>query len=239
MLPHLYVHYDDGAVSHLFQVAAGLDSMAVGEGQILGQTREALRLGPGARHRRAGPQRALPAGPAGRQALPRRDRHRQRRPLAGQRRPRPLGRGDRRPRRQAGPRGRRRRDGRPGHRHRLPPRAPAEITVANRSAERAARLAGEYGGRPVPLSQLSAELARRRRGDRVRRGDGPARHRRHGRGRAAPTTGRWRSSTSRCRTTSTPRSAACPASPWSTSPSSRRSCTSPRPGARCSRSGGS
>ena len=45
MLPHLYVHYDDGAVSHLFQVAAGLDSMVVGEGQILGQTREALRLG--------------------------------------------------------------------------------------------------------------------------------------------------------------------------------------------------
>ena len=44
MLPHLYVHYDDGAVSHLFQVAAGLDSMAVGEGQILGQTRDALRL---------------------------------------------------------------------------------------------------------------------------------------------------------------------------------------------------
>ncbi len=45
MLPHLYVHYDDGAVSHLFHVAAGLDSMAVGEGQILGQTRDALRLG--------------------------------------------------------------------------------------------------------------------------------------------------------------------------------------------------
>ena len=44
MLPHLYVHYEDGAVSHLFHVAAGLDSMAVGEGQILGQTREALRL---------------------------------------------------------------------------------------------------------------------------------------------------------------------------------------------------
>jgi glutamyl-tRNA reductase len=45
VLPHLYVHYDDGAVSHLFHVAAGLDSMVVGEGQILGQTREALRLG--------------------------------------------------------------------------------------------------------------------------------------------------------------------------------------------------
>ncbi|MFT3873971.1 MAG: glutamyl-tRNA reductase [Nocardioides sp.] len=45
LLPHLYVHYDDGAVSHLFAVASGLDSMAVGEGQILGQTREALRGG--------------------------------------------------------------------------------------------------------------------------------------------------------------------------------------------------
>jgi glutamyl-tRNA reductase len=45
LLPHLYVHYDDGAVSHLFRVAAGLDSMAVGEAQILGQTRDALRLG--------------------------------------------------------------------------------------------------------------------------------------------------------------------------------------------------
>ena len=45
LLPHLYVHYDDGAVSHLFQVASGLDSMALGEGQILGQTRDALRLG--------------------------------------------------------------------------------------------------------------------------------------------------------------------------------------------------
>ncbi len=45
LLPHLYVHYDDGAVSHLFQVASGLDSMALGEGQILGQARDALRLG--------------------------------------------------------------------------------------------------------------------------------------------------------------------------------------------------
>jgi glutamyl-tRNA reductase len=45
VVPHLYVHYDDGAVSHLFHVTAGLDSMVVGEGQILGQAREALRVG--------------------------------------------------------------------------------------------------------------------------------------------------------------------------------------------------
>jgi glutamyl-tRNA reductase len=45
LLPHLYVHYDDAAVSHLFHVASGLDSMVVGESQILGQTREALRAG--------------------------------------------------------------------------------------------------------------------------------------------------------------------------------------------------
>jgi glutamyl-tRNA reductase len=45
VVPHLYVHYDDGAVSHLFNVASGLDSMVVGEGQILGQAREALRVG--------------------------------------------------------------------------------------------------------------------------------------------------------------------------------------------------
>ncbi|MDN5894845.1 MAG: glutamyl-tRNA reductase [Nocardioides sp.] len=45
LLSCLYVHYDDGAVSHLFHVAAGLDSMVIGEGQILGQAREALRFG--------------------------------------------------------------------------------------------------------------------------------------------------------------------------------------------------
>ncbi|MFC0865259.1 glutamyl-tRNA reductase [Sphaerimonospora cavernae] len=41
---HLYVHYRERAVQHLFTVACGLDSMVVGEGQILGQIRSALRL---------------------------------------------------------------------------------------------------------------------------------------------------------------------------------------------------
>jgi glutamyl-tRNA reductase len=41
---HLYVHYEDRAVQHLFAVAAGLDSMVVGEQQIIGQLRTALNL---------------------------------------------------------------------------------------------------------------------------------------------------------------------------------------------------
>ena len=41
---HLYVHYEDRAVSHLLAVAAGLDSMVIGEDQILGQVRLAVKL---------------------------------------------------------------------------------------------------------------------------------------------------------------------------------------------------
>ncbi|WP_327586323.1 glutamyl-tRNA reductase [Nonomuraea sp. NBC_00507] len=44
LTPHLYVHYEEQAVEHLFSVVCGLDSMVVGEGQILGQVRQALKL---------------------------------------------------------------------------------------------------------------------------------------------------------------------------------------------------
>ncbi len=36
------VHFDEGAVAHTFSVAGGLDSMVVGENQVLGQVRSAL-----------------------------------------------------------------------------------------------------------------------------------------------------------------------------------------------------
>ena len=40
----LYAYHDDAAVAHLFGVTAGLDSMIIGEGEILGQVREAWQV---------------------------------------------------------------------------------------------------------------------------------------------------------------------------------------------------
>ncbi|RED64097.1 glutamyl-tRNA reductase [Cohnella lupini] len=41
---HLYMYEDDRSVEHLFRVASGLDSMIIGETQILGQVRDAFLL---------------------------------------------------------------------------------------------------------------------------------------------------------------------------------------------------
>src|SRR5262249_53757682 len=41
---YLYVHCEERAVQHIFAVASGLDSMVVGEGQIAGQLRTALKV---------------------------------------------------------------------------------------------------------------------------------------------------------------------------------------------------
>ena len=208
-LPHLYVHYDDGAVSHLFHVAAGLDSMAVGEGQILGQTREALRRGQEQRHRRPGAQRRCSSRRCGSAsasraetdidraapslvaaALDRVERHGRR----ARRRARSLVVG-------AGV------DGRRWPPPPSPARGAAEVVVVNRTAEqrrparRASTARRAVAARPTsppswPRADVRHRLHRRRR---------RARHR-------APCVAaaraerprRWPSSTWRCRTTSSP-----------------------------------
>jgi len=44
LLPHLYWHSGDRTITHLFRVTSSLDSMVVGEPQILGQVKDAFRL---------------------------------------------------------------------------------------------------------------------------------------------------------------------------------------------------
>jgi glutamyl-tRNA reductase len=158
MLRHLYVHYDDGAVSHLFQVASGLDSMAVGEGQILGQTRDALQLGQ--ELGTVGPalnvlfQQALRVGKRSRAetdidsaaptlvsaALDRAARHGGE---VGGARVAVVGAGSMAGLATAT----------------VSRRGAAEIVVVNRTPERAQRLAAEYAGRPATLTELSGVLA--------------------------------------------------------------------------------
>ena len=44
LTPHLYWQTGDRAVAHLFRVACSLDSMVVGESQILGQVKDAYEM---------------------------------------------------------------------------------------------------------------------------------------------------------------------------------------------------
>ncbi|WP_210503534.1 glutamyl-tRNA reductase [Nocardioides xinjiangensis] len=155
LLPHLYVHYDEGAVSHLFQVAAGLDSMVVGEGQILGQTREALRVGQ--ENGTVGPalnalfQQALRVGKRAHAetdidraapSLVSAALERSSVPVAGAR-ALVVGAGAMASLSVS----------------HLARSGAAGIAVLNRTAARAERLAEEYGATSVPLSDLRAELA--------------------------------------------------------------------------------
>jgi glutamyl-tRNA reductase len=51
--PHLFTYHHEEAIAHLLRVSAGLDSLVLGEGQILSQVKKMVRLGQ--EHRSVGP----------------------------------------------------------------------------------------------------------------------------------------------------------------------------------------
>jgi len=53
LTPHLFTYHHEDAIEHLMRVAAGLDSLVLGEGQILSQVKKMVRLGQ--EHRSIGP----------------------------------------------------------------------------------------------------------------------------------------------------------------------------------------
>jgi glutamyl-tRNA reductase len=155
---HLYDYYEERAVRHLFAVAAGVDSMVVGEAQILGQVREAFAAAQAERSvgpvlsalftraikvgRRARSETGIGAGMASTVTVGLRVAAGQLGDLAG-RRVLLVG---------------------AGQLARLAGRAvreagAGELVVANRTPATGAALARELGGRAVPLERVADELA--------------------------------------------------------------------------------
>jgi glutamyl-tRNA reductase len=154
----LYAYYEERAVQHLFAVASGVDSMVVGEAQILGQVREAFQgataegaVGPVLSSlfrqaikvgRRARTETGIGAGLASTLTVGLEVAEGQLGSLAG-RRVLVVGAG---------------RMGRLAARAVLGAGA-GELVVANRTAANGAALARELGGRSVPLERIADELA--------------------------------------------------------------------------------
>jgi len=155
---HLYDYYEERAVQHLFAVAAGIDSMVVGEAQILSQVREAFQAAQAERTvgpvlsalfaraikvgRRARSETGIGAGLASTVTVGLRVADAQLGGLAG-RRALLVGAG-----------GVARLAGRA-----LRKAGAGELVVANRTPASGAALARELAGRAVPLDRVAEELA--------------------------------------------------------------------------------
>ena len=157
----LYTYHDDAAIRHLFRVAAGVDSMIVGESEILGQVRRAFA----AAQEEGAAQRVL--GSAFRKALRAGKRARTetgigRNPVSISSAAVELARkafaGDTLAGKKVAVVG-------AGKMGRLAAQALAaagasDVTVVNRSEERAQELADAFGATPVPLDALGEVLQR-------------------------------------------------------------------------------
>ena len=155
---HLYDYYEERAVQHLFAVATGVDSMVVGEAQILGQVREAFQAAQAERTvgpvlsalfaraikvgRRARSETGIGSGLASTVTVGLRVAEGQLGRLAG-RRALLVGAG-----------GVARLAGRA-----LREAGAGELVVANRTAATGTALARQLGGRAVPLERVTDELA--------------------------------------------------------------------------------
>ncbi len=155
---YLHGYFEDRAVRHLFAVAAGIDSMVVGESQILGQVREAFQAAQAERTvgpvltalftqavrtgRRARRETAIGEGLASTLSVSLEVAERQLGALAGCS---ALVIGAGKMARLAG--------------RTLRKAGVAELVIANRTVAHGAALAGELGGRSVPLEAIEDELA--------------------------------------------------------------------------------
>jgi glutamyl-tRNA reductase len=156
---YLQGYFEARAVQHLFAVTSGIDSMVVGEAQILGQVREAFQAAQSERTvgpvlsalftqalkvaRRARRETAIGEGLASTLSVSLEVARRQLGTLAGRR---ALIVGAGRMARLAG--------------RTLQEAEVAELVIANRTMARGAALAAELGGRSVPLEAIERELAR-------------------------------------------------------------------------------